>query len=160
MTRPRSQACEKCTRVLSCFSRVWPCAPRATYSQPGSSVHEMLQARIPEWIAMPSSRGFSRPRDWTPVSCGFCIEGRFFIIEPLGQIKIQIQAAFLLYIQLLQFSFPGWSNGRKVKAHCTVPANNSCPNKCILFELLGPLGTAFQLRLGTLQSTPGEGGVT
>ena len=147
-------------RVLSCFSRVWLCAPRAIYSQPGSSVHETLQARIREWIAMPSSRGFSGPRDWTHVSCGSCIEGRFFITEPLGQIKIQIQAAFLLHIQLLQLSVPGWSNGRKIKAHSTVPANNSCPSKCVLFELLGPLGTAFQMRLGTLQSTPGGGGVT
>ena len=29
---------------------------------PGSSVHGILQARILEWVAMPSSRGFSRPR--------------------------------------------------------------------------------------------------
>jgi len=28
----------------------------------------ILQARIPEWIAMPSSRGFSQPRDQTQVS--------------------------------------------------------------------------------------------
>ena len=32
-------------------------------SQPGSTVHEILQARIPEWVAMPSSRGSSRLRD-------------------------------------------------------------------------------------------------
>ena len=32
-------------------------------SLPGSSVHGILQARILEWVAMPSSRGFSRPRD-------------------------------------------------------------------------------------------------
>ena len=32
-------------------------------SPPGSSVHEILQARILEWIAMPSCRGSSRPRD-------------------------------------------------------------------------------------------------
>ena len=30
---------------------------------PGSSVHETLQARILEWVAMPSSRVPSRPRD-------------------------------------------------------------------------------------------------
>ena len=29
----------------------------------------ILQARILEWVAMPSSRGSSRPRDWTQVSC-------------------------------------------------------------------------------------------
>ena len=32
---------------------------------PGSSVHEILQARVPEWVAMPSSSGSSQPRDWT-----------------------------------------------------------------------------------------------
>ena len=29
----------------------------------------ILQARILEWVAIPSSRGSSRPRDWTQVSC-------------------------------------------------------------------------------------------
>ena len=32
-------------------------------SPPGSSVHGILQARILEWVAMPSSRGSSRARD-------------------------------------------------------------------------------------------------
>ena len=32
---------------------------------PGSSVHGILQARILEWIAMPSSRGYSQPRNQT-----------------------------------------------------------------------------------------------
>ena len=32
-------------------------------SPPGSSVHEILQARILEWVAMSSSRGSSLPRD-------------------------------------------------------------------------------------------------
>ena len=38
-------------------------------SLPGSSVHGILQARILEWVAMPSSRGSSWPRDWTCISC-------------------------------------------------------------------------------------------
>ena len=29
----------------------------------GSSVHGILQARIPEWVDVPSFRGSSRPRD-------------------------------------------------------------------------------------------------
>ena len=32
-------------------------------SLPGSSVHGILQAIILEWVAMPSSRGSSQPRD-------------------------------------------------------------------------------------------------
>ena len=58
----------------SYFSRVWLCNPM-DYSLPGSSVHGILQARILEWVAMTSSGGSSRPRDWTHISC---IAGIFF----------------------------------------------------------------------------------
>ena len=44
---------------------------------PGSSIHGILQARVLEWVAMPSSRGSSWPRDWTRVSHP---AGRFFTI--------------------------------------------------------------------------------
>ena len=37
------------------------------YSPPGSSVHGILQIRILEWVAMPSSGRLSRPRDRTQV---------------------------------------------------------------------------------------------
>ena len=48
----------------------------------GSSVRGILQARIPEWIAIPFSRGSSQPRDRTPVSC---IPGRFFTVWATGK---------------------------------------------------------------------------
>ena len=53
------------------------CSPMGC-SPPGSCVHEILQARIQEWGAMPASRGSSRPRDWACVSYVPCIEGGFF----------------------------------------------------------------------------------
>jgi len=37
-------------------------------SPPGSSVRGIFQARILEWVAMPSSRESSWPRDWTCIS--------------------------------------------------------------------------------------------
>ena len=43
----------------------------------GSSAHEILEARILEWVAIFFSRGSSWPRDWTLVSC---ITGRSFTI--------------------------------------------------------------------------------
>ena len=46
-------------------------------SPPGSSIHGILRVRRLEWVAMPSSRGSSRPRDHTVVSR---IAGRFFTI--------------------------------------------------------------------------------
>ena len=51
----------------------------------GSSVHRILQARILEWVATPSSRGSSWPRDWTCVSYDSRTAGRFFITEPPGK---------------------------------------------------------------------------
>ena len=50
---------------------------------PGSSVHGILQARILEWVAVPSSRGSSRPRDGTRVSSA--LAGRFFATESPGK---------------------------------------------------------------------------
>ena len=60
------------------FAQLYPtlCYPM-DYSLPGSSVHGILQARIQEWVAIPSSRGSSLglPRDQTWVSH---IAGTFF----------------------------------------------------------------------------------
>ena len=56
---------------LSCGAREVrsPCAWRGDNSldcsPPGYSVHGILQARILEWVAMPSSGGSSQPRDQT-----------------------------------------------------------------------------------------------
>ena len=41
-------------------------------SLPSSSVHGIPQARILDWVAMPSSRGYSQPRDWIWVSFIHC----------------------------------------------------------------------------------------
>ena len=61
--------CEKLNvcacKLKSCLTLCHPtdCSP------PGSSVLGTLQARTLEWVAMPSSRGSSRPRDGTHISC-------------------------------------------------------------------------------------------
>ena len=49
---------------------------------PGSCVHGILQARLLEWVAIPSSRGSSQPRDRTHVSFVSSIAGSFFTAEP------------------------------------------------------------------------------
>ena len=65
-----------CTHVCVCVSLsvVSFCDPMGC-SLPGSSVLGILQARILEWVAIPFSRGSSRSRDQTQVSC---IAGGFF----------------------------------------------------------------------------------
>ena len=54
----------------------------------GSSVRGILQARILEWVAMPSSRGSSWSRDQIYIVCISCI-GRqiFFFFLPLGHLR-------------------------------------------------------------------------
>ena len=44
------------------------------YSPPGSSVHEIVQARILKWVAISYSRGSSQARS--------ALTGLFFITEP------------------------------------------------------------------------------
>ena len=53
-------------------------------SLPGSL--GILQARILEWVAMPSSRGSSQPRDWTQVSCN-CRRSLYWL-SPQGRPRI------------------------------------------------------------------------
>ena len=52
---------------------------------PGSSVCLILQARIPEWVAISSSRGSSWPRNQTHVSCISSTAGGFFTTKPPGK---------------------------------------------------------------------------
>ena len=59
--------CCSCSLLLSCAQLLWPlwtvCCP------PGSSVHGLSQVRILKQVAISFSRGSSRPKDWTCVSC-------------------------------------------------------------------------------------------
>ena len=63
------------------LSSVWLFATPMDFSSPGSSAHGISQARILEWVAVSFSRGSSRPRNWTCISC---IAGGFFTtVKPL-----------------------------------------------------------------------------
>ena len=77
-SRPSLESPKPSTHVLTYFSPVRLCDPMDC-SPPGSSVHGILQARIHEWIAMPSSRASFRPRNQTPVSYASCMASRVFL---------------------------------------------------------------------------------
>ena len=63
--------------VMSNCETVWIVACQALLSMGFSKV------KILEWVAMPSSRGPSQPRDQTRgISCIFCITGELFTTEP------------------------------------------------------------------------------
>ena len=66
-----------CVRAKLLQSCLTPC-DTMDRSLPGFSVHGILQARILEWVAMPSSRGPSQARDQTRVSYVSCTGRQVF----------------------------------------------------------------------------------
>ena len=54
-----------CSVTQSCLGlyNILDCSP------PGSSVHEIIPARILEWVAISYFSRSSQPRDWTRISC-------------------------------------------------------------------------------------------
>ena len=74
------------------------------YSPPASSVHEISQARILEWVAISFSRGSSQPRDWTCVSC---TAGRFFTPEPPGKPwYVCMYVCMYIHTHTIKYSLP------------------------------------------------------
>ena len=77
---PRKGACEHPKLLQSCLTLCNPmdCRPL------GSSSHRLLQARILEWVAMPSS-GSSQPRDRTRISYVSCVGRNSLPLAPPGK---------------------------------------------------------------------------
>ena len=63
-------------------------------SLPGSSIHGVLQARIPEWVAISSSRGSFWPRDGAQVSC---IASGFFTIWVTRDVHVLLTNSYFPY---------------------------------------------------------------
>ena len=77
-----------CVHGKSLQSRLTLCDPMDC-CPPGSSVHGILQARILEWVALPSSRGSPQPRDQTCVSYVSCIASGFFTTSPTWEVPFR-----------------------------------------------------------------------
>ena len=73
-----------CMHAKSLPSCLTLCDPM-NCSRPRFLVHGILQARILEWVAMPSSRESFRRRNRTHISCDSCTAGRFFTAELPGK---------------------------------------------------------------------------
>ena len=89
-----STACLLAKLLQSCLTLCDPmdCSP------PGSSIRGILQARKLEWVAMPSSRGSSRPRDQTQVSYFSCT-GRQFLYPR----SLHISIFFLKFVSIIVY---------------------------------------------------------
>ena len=80
-------------------------------SLPGSSVHEILQARILKWVVISFSRRSPQPREQTHVSCVSCIAGRFFTsVVPFYSCSQSLPASESFPVSQL-FAWGGQSTG-------------------------------------------------
>ena len=108
-------------------------------SPPGSSVHEIVQARLPEWVAIPFSRGSSWSRDQTQVSHS---AGRFYCCSDNNLSTVQETLQGLIPGSE---TFPGEGNGYPLQYSClessmdrgpfayddpTSPAQNNPQSNC------------------------------
>ena len=107
-----------------------------------SSIHEILQARVLEWVAISFSQGSSQAGDRAQVSC---IAGRFFtnsatMFSSISSIKGEVNI-FLSTCQLLCFIFVSYSHFRLARViywvlsntpaanwHCPSPSERSSKN--------------------------------
>ena len=114
-------------------------------SLPGFSVHEIFQARVPEWVAISFSRRSSWPRDQTWISC---IAGRHFTLWATREAVTLENNLTVLYvvkrkitILLSSFTLAVYPWGKKMYAHpktCTwnfiaaffIIAQKWGPSKC------------------------------
>ena len=76
-----------CAESLSCVPTL--CDPM-DYSPPGSSVHGILQARILEWVAMPSSRDLPDPGMELSSLSSTALAGRFFTTSATWEALLQL----------------------------------------------------------------------
>ena len=95
-------------------------------SPPGSSVREVLQARILGWVAMPSSRGSSRPRNWVQVSC---TAGTFFTLWATRETHHHAGSKYLFVYTKFPFNFN--------RAEALLPALPNCWKTGCVYSFIG-----------------------
>ena len=120
-------------------------------SLPGSSVHNILQARIWEWAAISSSRASSPPRDRTHVSF---IVGKFFTAE----LPCDIQSSKYYYLEHFRKYFPSpgincWADESKRHTEsCTTSARASIQSLSCVRLFATPWTAAHQASLSITNS--------
>ena len=90
------------------------------YSLSGSSIHEIFQARVLEWIAISFSRGSSWPRNRTRVSC---IAGRRFTVQLLSHVQIFATPWTAAHQAPLSFTV-SWSLLKLMSIESVMPSNH------------------------------------
>ena len=115
-----------CMHAKSLQSCLIVCSPM-DYSPPGSSVHEILQARILGWVAVPSSEiqtlSSARMLEWVAIPLSressqlryhtqvSCLAGRFFTIRAtreVGKSMISLDLGFLMNDGNIYLTYCEW----------------------------------------------------
>ena len=97
-------------------------------SSSDSSVHGILQARILEWVAMPSSRGSSQPRDRTHVSLSLRHwQAGSLPLVPLGKPLIIQDSAQKVLQPNSKYKFPIWMKSK-------IYQSGPWPYKTVIFK--------------------------
>ena len=151
-----------CARMLSCFSHVQLFAILWTVPHQAPLYMWSLQARILEWVALPSSRGSSQPRDWIQT-----LQADSSLSDPTGKSKnTEVGSLSLLqgnfpnpgselmfpapgknigvgYLVFLQSIFPSWGTNSRLLASAALQADSlptELPGKptrhCMIQQLL------------------------
>ena len=113
-----------CLVTQSCLTL---CNPMDYRVPPGSSVHGILQARILEWVAVPSSRVSSPPRDQTCVfgtSCTGLLNGTgrpFFITRATWEAHVVVVAVVVQSPSLVWLFAIPWTAACQASLSFTIP---------------------------------------
>ena len=122
--RNRNCVMARCNR-----KRKWKLLSQTLCDPMDHRVHGILQARILEWVAFPSSKGSSQPRVWTQVSH---IAGGSLPAEPQGKPK-NTRVGSLSLIQQI-FLTQEWNRGllhcRKILYQLSYEGSPGITEKC------------------------------
>ena len=111
----RNQSSKKtCVQLLS---HIWLFVTPWTIAHQTLLVHGIFQARILEWVAISFSRGSSRSRDQTCISCISCIAGRFFTTEPPRKPPRRHQFSLVQSLSCFWLFVTPWTAARQARKH-------------------------------------------
>ena len=94
-------------------------------SPPGSSVHGIFQATILKWVAMPSSRGSSWPRDWIQVSYVSCISRQ--VLYHWHHLGLAPTYSLISYLDAFLLQRRSWLKSKLFLQFKSVPLLSSMP---------------------------------
>ena len=117
----------------------------------GSSIHEILQARILEWAAISFTRRSSQPRDRTQVSH---IAGRRFTLWATRVVIIYFQFSSVQFSPLVMSDSLRPHGLQHARLPCPSPTPGACSSSCLSDQWCHPTISSSVVPFSCLQSFP------